>query len=81
MDFYNKNILLILHAGVLGGAERQGLGLGKILSEHYNCKIYLLLTYSDKTSTELSSKKCHIEKIFHFGEPYIVFGKNLILKI
>ncbi|OEY71662.1 glycosyltransferase family 4 protein [Salegentibacter salarius] len=82
MDFKNKSILLILHAGVLGGAERQGLGLGRILVEQYNCEVYLLLTHSEKTSAEFRdfAKKCHIKAVFHFGEPYIVFKKEFNIK-
>ncbi|WP_424494765.1 glycosyltransferase [Salinimicrobium sp. GXAS 041] len=82
MDFKNKNILLILHAGVLGGAERQGLGLGRILVEKYSCNVYLLLTHSEKMSDEFKefAEKCHIQDIFHFGEPYIVLRQEFSFK-
>lgn len=82
MNFKNKNILLVLHAGVLGGAERQGLGLGKVLTEQYSCKVYLLLTHSEKVSSEFAAfvKECHIVEVFHYGEPYIVFKKEFTIK-
>ena len=82
MNFNNKNILIVLHAGVLGGAERQGLGLGKVLTEQYNCKVYLLLTHSKKVSSEFAAfvNECHIVEVFHYGEPYIVFRKEISIK-
>lgn len=82
MNFYDKNILLIIHHGSLGGAERQGLGLGKILSEHYNCKIYLLLTFSRETTEEFENyaEECHIKEIFHFGQSYLEFRKEITYK-
>ena len=46
MELKNKNILLIIHAGALGGAERQALGLAKYLNEACNCTVDLLFTVS-----------------------------------
>ena len=82
MDFHNKNILLILHQGSLGGAERQGLSLGKILAENHGCTIYLLLTFSAKVSEDFETyaKSCHVKKIFHFGAPYLVVRKEFSYK-
>lgn len=81
MDLLNKKILLVIHQGRLGGAERQGLGISKILTEKYNCQVYLLLTYSGETSEEFSkfSKDCHIYKTLHFGHPYLIFKKEFSL--
>ena len=47
MKLVNKKILLVLHQGGLGGAERQALGLAKYLSEERGCEINLLLTFSN----------------------------------
>jgi glycosyltransferase involved in cell wall biosynthesis len=82
VDFYNKNILIILHTGVLGGAERQGLGIAKILTEKYNCKVFLLLTFSGKMNDDFEefARHCHIIKTLHFGSPYLVIKKELSLK-
>jgi hypothetical protein len=81
MDFHNKNILIILHQGSLGGAERQGLGLSKILTEKYNCSVYLFLTFSEvKTKDFLDyEKECKIVDTFHFGYPHLEF--NFLKKI
>ncbi|MEO2064641.1 MAG: glycosyltransferase [Christiangramia sp.] len=74
MDFYNKSILLVLHQGALGGAERQGLGLSRMLTEKYNCRVNLLLTYSEKTTVEFEkfSQECHIENIIFVERPYLI---------
>lgn len=82
MDFYNKNILIIIHAGSLGGAERQGLSLAKILTEEYQCKVSLLLTFSRETSEEFNhyARSCHIQETFHFGEPYLVLKREWTYK-
>jgi len=82
LNFYNKNILLILHQGSLGGAERQGLGLGKILSDQYQCKVYILLTFSEETTEEFDNfvKECNVIRIFHFGEPYLVLRNEMSYK-
>ncbi len=67
-----------MHQASLGGAERQGLSLGKIFTEKYGCKVYLLLTFSEKTSAEFDdyASKCHIKETFFFGEPYIVLKRE-----
>lgn len=82
MNFFDKNVLLIIHQGSLGGAERQGLGLGKILSENYNCQIYLMLTFSGETTKEFDdfAEQCHIKKTFHFGEPFLVLKQEFSIK-
>lgn len=82
MDFHNKNILIILHTGVLGGAERQGLGISKILTEEYNCKVFLLLTFSGNMTDDFEefTRHCHILQNLHFGSPYLLIKKELSLK-
>ena len=45
MDLYNKKILLVIHQGILGGVERQGLGISKILTTKYNCTVNVLVVH------------------------------------
>ena len=77
--FLGKNILIILHSGTLGGAERQGLGLAKILTEDYNCNCYLLLTSTNEMQPDFKSfiEVCHIQRVFHTHSPYLVCWKEL----
>lgn len=69
----NKNILLVIHQGCLGGAERQALGLGKYLSQQCSCNVDLLLTFSSQTTKEFDDyvKECGINNVLHFGTPYL----------
>lgn len=78
MDFYNKKILLVIHQGNLGGAERQGLGISKILTEKYNCTVNVLLTFSAEITGEFEAfaKECHVQNILHFGDPYLLFKRE-----
>lgn len=71
----NKNILLVIHQGCLGGAERQALGLGKYLSQQCNCNVDLLLTFSSYTTKEFDDyvKESGINNVLHFGTPYLNF--------
>lgn len=82
MDFYKKNILLVIHQGSLGGAERQGLGMAKILSEDYNCRVDVLLTFSGEMNEEFKefAKHCKVRDIFYYGPSYLNFPKRFKLK-
>lgn len=73
MNLSNKKILLIVHQGTLGGAERQALGLSKYLVGQRNCQVDLLLTFSDETTKEFDiyAKECMVGTIFHYGAPYL----------
>lgn len=72
-SFQNKNILLILEYGALGGAQRQAFGLAKYLAETHNCKVDLLLVRSDFETNEFTEYKINskIRKTHFFGEPYL----------
>ena len=71
----NKNILIICHEGILGGAERHALGLASFLSNSRNCKIDLLLTFSPHISDDFKIEAVNgIRNIYHFGTPYIFFS-------
>lgn len=82
MILYGKKILLILHSGALGGAERQAMGLAKYLITDYGCKVDLLLTFSDETTAEFDAfaASCGINKILFFGTSYIYFSKEFSIK-
>ncbi|WP_282017519.1 glycosyltransferase family 4 protein [Salegentibacter mishustinae] len=78
MDFNNKKILLINYHGSLGGAERQALGISKILTEKYNCEVYLLLVFSAFTTDDFKNyaEECKIKKILYFGEQYFLLKRE-----
>jgi glycosyltransferase involved in cell wall biosynthesis len=82
MNLSNKRILLVIHKGALGGAERQALGLSKYLTEQRNCKVDLLLTFSNVTTKEFDqyAEKCSINNIFHFGSPYLILRREFTVK-
>ncbi len=82
MEFSNKNILLIIHVGSLGGAERQALGLAKYLINDCSCKVDLLLTFSNETTKEFDdfAKACSVEEILFFGNPYVYLPKEFSIK-
>lgn len=82
MNFKNKTILLIIHQGILGGAERQGLSMSKVLTLEYSCNVYLLLTYSGEMSKEFLefAEECRVKEIFHFGEPYFLLKQEFTIR-
>jgi len=82
MKLENKNILLILHYGALGGAQRQALGLGKYLAEEKSCNVDLLLMHSGFQTKEFSEfvKQSKIRNVFYFGEPYLYLPKEFTFK-
>lgn len=82
MDLYNKKILLVIHQGNLGGAERQGLGISKILTTKYNCTVNVLLTYSPETTAEFEyfAKECQVQNILHFGDGYLLLKREFSYK-
>ena len=67
--FQNKNIVLLIKSGVLGGAERQALGLANYLINKLNCKVFLVCTHSNITSVEFETfaKISGINNIHFFG--------------
>jgi glycosyltransferase involved in cell wall biosynthesis len=73
MELRNINILIILHFGTLGGAQRQALGLAKYLVEERNCTIDLFLMHSDFQTKEFKefTVAAKIRNTYHFGESYL----------
>jgi len=82
MDLHNKNILLVIHQGIMGGAERQGLGISMFLTKENNCKVDLLLTFSGEMTQEFKAfaDECNIENIYYFGAPYLLFKREFTCK-
>lgn len=82
MDLYNKKILLVIHQGILGGAERQGLGISKILTTKYNCTVNVLLTHSAETTLEFESfaKQCHVQNILYIDGGYLLLKREFSYK-
>lgn len=76
--FNNKSIVLLIKVAVLGGAERQALGLAKYLKSKYNCKVSLVATHSNIPTPEFKefAKECGIEKIEYFGVPSLTIKKE-----
>ena len=74
--------MVVIRQGILGGAERQGLGISKILTTKYHCTVNVLLTYKKETSDDFMSfaKECHVQNILYFGDPYLVFRKEFSYK-
>ena len=80
--FHNKNVVLLIKVSVLGGAERQALGLAAYLKSNYNCNISLVATHSNIPTPEFKvfAKKCGIEKIEYFGVPSLTIRKGFSIK-
>jgi glycosyltransferase involved in cell wall biosynthesis len=78
MDFSGKNVLIILHQGNLGGAERQALQLSKYLSFSKNCNVDLLLTSSPRSTIEfdLFTEGCNLRNIIHVQDPFLNIKKE-----
>ena len=72
-DFYNKNVTLIIKFAVLGGAERQALGMADYLIKNYNCKVSFITTQSNIQTEEFKkfAQNCGVNEILFFGIPYL----------
>lgn len=81
-DFYNKNVVLLLKVAVLGGAERQALGMADFLINTYNCKVQIIATHSNEQTDEFRefAMQCGINQIHFFGTPSLtIYNKFSIL--
>ncbi|MFY0714758.1 glycosyltransferase [Seonamhaeicola sp. NFXS20] len=81
-SFDNKNVLLVLNHGGLGGCERQALGLARYLTQKKDCQVTILQIYSGFQTEEYKAyaKCCHVKEILYFGEPYLIFRKEWSFK-
>ena len=77
-SFENKTVVLIIKVAMLGGAERQALGLASFLIQNYKCKVHLVATHSNEPTPEFAqfSKACGIETIHYFGEPSLTIHSS-----
>lgn len=80
-SFQNKTVILMIKVAMLGGAERQALGLADFLMKNYNCKVYLVATHSNHPTKEFYefAIACGINKIHYFGEPSLTIQKKFSL--
>lgn len=78
-SFKNKNVVLLIKVAVLGGAERQALGLAKFLITNYQCNVFLVTTHSNIPTEEFKifAKECGIKKIEYFGVPSLTIRSVL----
>lgn len=80
-NFNNKTIVLLIKVAVLGGAERQALGLADYLIKKHQCKVHLVATHSNVATEEFSAfaKECGITKIDYFGPPSLTIKNEFSL--
>ena len=77
-SFQNKTVVLMIKVSMLGGAERQALGLADFLIKNYNCKVHLVATHSNQPTKEFHefALACGIDVIHYFGEPSLTIRKE-----
>lgn len=77
-SFQNKTVVLMIKVAMLGGAERQALGLADFLIKNYNCKVHLVATHSNQPTKEFHefAVACGIDVIHYFGEPSLTIRKD-----
>ncbi|MCZ8197296.1 MAG: glycosyltransferase family 4 protein [Flavobacterium sp.] len=82
MKLQEKRVLIVLHEGALGGAERQALGLAKYLTTEKKCYVDLLLTFSKDTTVEFDDfmKECGISNLIYVENPYLFFNSEFTIK-
>lgn len=77
--FNNKKVVLLLKSPVLGGAERQALGLAKALIIQCNCVVEIVATHSSIATKEFIdfASLCGVNKIHFFGLPSLAVSKKI----
>ncbi|MCA1966386.1 MAG: glycosyltransferase family 4 protein [Flavobacterium sp.] len=77
-SFQNKTVVLMIKVAMLGGAERQALGLADFLIKKYNCKVHLVATHSNQPTKEFHefALACGINVIHYFGTPSLTVRKE-----
>lgn len=83
-DFNNKNVVLLLKVAVLGGAERQALGMADFLINNYNCKVQIIATHSNEQTDEFKefAMQSGIHQIHFFGTPSLtIYNKFSIVNL
>lgn len=79
--FHDKSVILMIKLTVLGGAERQALGLADFLIKNYNCKVHLVVTHYNQPTKEFHdfAIACGIDIIHYFGEPSLTIKREISL--
>lgn len=83
-DFTSKNVVLLLKVAVLGGAERQALGMADYLINKCNCNVQIIATHSNEQTDEFRefATQCGINNIHFFGTPSLtIFNEFSIINI
>ena len=77
-SFHNKTVVLMIKVAMLGGAERQALGLADFLIKNFNCKVHLVATHSNQPTKEFHefALECGVEVVHYFGEPSLTIRKE-----
>ncbi len=81
-SFRNKNVLMILNHGGLGGTERQAFGLAKYLTEKKGCQVKILQLYSNFQTEEYKkhAEQSHVKEVLHFDPLFLIFNKEWSVK-
>lgn len=81
MILHKRKILFVLESPILGGAERQALGLAEYLSNERSCVIDLLVTKSQNIPEPFRNYcKSYIRHIYSYDEIYLYLPLNLNVK-
>lgn len=81
-SFKNKNVVILIKDAILGGAERQALGFAAYLKTNLNCRVSIVVTYSNEQSADFKSflNEIGIEKVHYFGAPSLSVKKEISLE-
>ena len=81
-DFKNKKVVLLLKFAILGGAERQALGMAEYLIRNFHCNVTVIATHSNEQTIEFKkfANQCGIYEIHFFGAPSLTISSEFSLK-
>ena len=81
-NFKNKNVIILLKAFALGGAEKQALYLANQLQDKYNCTVHIY-SYIKSNQSELFYNECEIhglKNLYIVENPLSASGKYNYIK-
>lgn len=81
-DFKDKNVVILIKDTLLGGAERQALGVAKYLKENYNAKVEVVAIYSDDYNEDFYRflHEAGLEKVHFFGPPSLAVTNSFSVR-
>ncbi|MCL9805108.1 glycosyltransferase [Flavobacterium amniphilum] len=81
-DFKNKNVVILIKDTLLGGAERQALGVAKYLKENYNAQIEVVSIYSNDYNQDFYDflNEAGLQKVHFFGPPSLAVTNTLSIR-